>query len=81
LFQHITSYGADTSGLLIEQLRYAGLLKVVRETEIDNHDGTYSTAYMLEVNCPHGLDDEVWARQNAERMRSFGINAQDPWRS
>ena len=49
-------------GLLIEQLRYMGFVKVHSDTSIDFH-------------CPHGLDSEIWARQNSERMRSFGFNA------
>jgi hypothetical protein len=75
LFQHITK-DRDSAGLLIEQLRYAGLVKVIKETEIES-----GTAYMLEINCPKGLNDLVWAQQNAERMRSFGINAQDAFSS
>ena len=58
----------DSSGLLIEQLRYAGLLSVI--ADMDTH-------YVLQAYCPTGLLSDVWAQQNSERMRSFGINAVD----
>jgi hypothetical protein len=75
IFMHITK-DRDSAGLLIEQLRYAGIVKIVTESEIDS-----GTSYMLEINCPHGLNDRVWAKQNADRMKSFGINAEDTFSS
>ena len=52
--------------LLIESLRYAGLVEVHRA----DNDGV-----CFDLICPHGLDDKVWAKANAERMQSFGYNA------
>ena len=73
-FLHIASSarGAD-AGLLIEQLRHAGIVSVVSEKAV----GEDRVAYMLQIRCPHGLNDVSWAARNAERMRSFGINATD----
>lgn len=56
-----------SADLLIEQLRYMGLVSIISESE----DG-----YMLQVQEPRGVEaGGCWADQNAERMRSFGINA------
>lgn len=69
----------DNSGLLIEQLRYAGLVKVIKEDATE-----HGPVFMLELNAPKGYDSEggrVWAKQNADRMRSFGINAVDTFAS
>lgn len=51
---------------LLEQFRYAGLITVHR----DNDEGI-----CFDLHCPHGLVSENWAKQNAERMRSFQYNA------
>lgn len=50
-----------------EALRYAGFSRRLEET---TDRGVY------ELRCPHGNDGHVWATQNAERLRSFGLNAQ-----
>lgn len=66
------------TGMFIEQLRYAGIVNIVKENHVDNE-----TTYMLELKAPRGLTGDgvrVWAFQNANRMQSFGINAQDTWR-
>jgi len=55
------------AGLLIEQLRYMRLLSVVR----DNDNG-----YVLRVPAPAFANADIWATRNAERMRSFGLNAE-----
>lgn len=48
--------------LLLEQLRYAGLVKLT--------EGSF------DIMAPHGHGDgKVWAEQNAERMRSFHLDA------
>lgn len=60
------------TGMFIEQLRYAGLLTVVRETEAENQVDTW---FVCQMRAPKGLNAAVWAQQNAERMQSFGINA------
>lgn len=71
--------GSDM-GLLLEQLRYAGILRIVATREDvyhgtvrDVHHGEIST---IEIGCPYKISDEKqWAEANAERMRSFGIPA------
>lgn len=56
-----------SSELIIEQLRYAGVLSVQKE----DGDG-----YVLRINCPSRLvNDDHWAESNQERMSTFGINA------
>jgi hypothetical protein len=52
--------------MFLEQLRYAGLVEVHR----NDADGV-----CFDLLCPHGLNDEVWARQNAEHMQSYTYNA------
>ena len=69
-FQHIAR-DSDSAGLLIEQLRYAGLVNVVSEKEIE--DGR--VAYLLKIQAPHDLNESVWIDHNVNRMKSFGINA------
>lgn len=80
LLQWIAKDTNDASGLLVEQLRYAGLVRVVKESHDDEHE---QTVYMLEVKAPRGITGDgvrVWAEQNASRMKSFGFNAADSWR-
>lgn len=67
--------GGHTSGLLIEQLRYCGLVSVVKQTE-----NLTNTTYILEIPAPRGVDKRVWADQNALRMKSFGLNAAASWK-
>lgn len=77
LFQWtVPDHNTGSVGMLIEQLRYAGLVKVVKET--DNENGR---AFVLEINAPKGYDDRAWAHQNVNRMKSFGINAVDTFAS
>lgn len=54
--------------LWVEQLRYMGHAK-----ELASFEDPPRT--VIEFYCPHGLDSRIWAQQNAERMRSFGIDA------
>lgn len=54
-------------GLLLEWFRYAGLVQVHRDTP---------ETTVFDICCPHGLVSEVWAKMNAERIRSFGYSAQ-----
>jgi hypothetical protein len=53
--------------VLIECLRYAGVLSVVSQTD---------KSTMIRIHCPKGLVSEPWAKMNAERMRTFGYNAE-----
>jgi hypothetical protein len=55
-------------GVWVEQLRYMGFVK-----ELANLENPPRT--VLEFYAPKGIDSHVWAGQNAERMRSFGIDA------
>lgn len=61
---------ADKWGLLIEQLRYMGHFRVHR----DGDNGVVFDIYPI-IHASKGEPREAWCRQNAERMRSFGINA------
>ena len=62
----------DQCGLLIEQLRYAHLLTVVSTRDLVDGE-----VYTLRMACPvRGLDEQTWANQTAERMRSFGLRAE-----
>ena len=52
-----------------EQLRYMGHAKihtVASRTDITN---------VIDLLPPHDVDSYVWAKQNADRMTSFGYNA------
>lgn len=63
-------------GLLIEQLRSAGVVHVVKERH--EMEGCY---YLLEIRCPRGpYDLRMWADMNASRMQSFGLNAHASWK-
>lgn len=56
-----------TAELLIEQLRYMGVVSIVTESD---------ESYVLQIQEPRGVEaGGLWADQNAERMQSFGINA------
>jgi len=70
-FMFLSGDNIHGAGLLIEQLRYAGKLSVVRENVVET--GTW---YVLQIRPPHGYNDVRWAQQNVERMQSFGINAE-----
>ena len=75
----------DQSGLLIEQLRRMRFLNVLKDftplsvEEIDKLKSglmsrLYEGYYVLEFPTPKGFN-ELWAKGNADRMQSFGINA------
>lgn len=55
-------------GALIECFRYAGLVSHPREG-----DGTTLT---FDIYPPHEAPTKAWADMNAERMRTFGFNAE-----
>jgi hypothetical protein len=54
--------------MLIEQLRYAGVLSIVK------HD-TDAGNMVIEIYPPREVNADIWAEMNAGRMKSFGINA------
>lgn len=53
-------------GAWVEQLRYMGFAKELAD---------YCTHNVIEFYAPRGADSEIWAEQNAARMRSFGLDA------
>lgn len=73
----------ELPGLWVEQMRRLGYLR-----EIKGYDGEHakdpvtgelmdSQSQVLELYCPNATkhDTHGWADMNADRMRSFGINA------
>ena len=56
--------GQHAAGLLIEQLRYVGV--------IDNREG--ENEFMITARAAG--DSERWARVNCDRMASFGVKAE-----
>lgn len=61
-------------GVWIKQFRHMGLLRVLEVLE----EGTLSERTVLEFEYPgsaRGIDTKIWAEQESERMKSFGINA------
>lgn len=55
-----------TLGEFIECLRYARLIHIHR----DNSEGM-----CFDILPPAGVDSEMWAHLNEQRMQSFGYNA------
>jgi len=54
-------------GVWLEQMRHLGYLNILKQ---------YDNRTVVEFMCPHrGLDTMLWAQQESERMKSFGINA------
>jgi hypothetical protein len=62
---------------LVEQLRYAGLSWVHTLGEVRTGPlGEVCTKTIFDLLPPAGTgDSRVWAKQNAERMTSYGYNA------
>lgn len=58
-------------GTWVETFRYMGFLSVLQAYDGAVTDGSE----VIEIRAPHGVDTLAWAKQNAERMASFGINA------
>lgn len=56
------------SGLWVEQLRHMGFAREL--AEFDDPERT-----VVEFYAPRGTDSQHWAKENAERMHSFGFNA------
>lgn len=50
----------------VECLRYAGLL---------THEHT-ENAFVINIRAPEHLNGDVWADQNAQRMKTFGFNVE-----
>jgi len=64
-----SSLGNHTIGEFIECMRYAGMIKIHRD------DGTGMCFDLLPPGYP-GIDTRIWAQMNADRMKSFGFNAE-----
>lgn len=71
IFKHqVTEQGPDFGGLLVEQLRYAGIVTVHERAQSD------TVPHFFDIHAPKSVSDtDLWAKMNAERMQSFGINA------
>jgi len=52
--------------LFVEQLRYAGLV----------HRHNIDTRLVFDILPPAKVESKVWAKQVAERMQTFGYNAE-----
>jgi len=52
--------------LFVEQLRYAGLV----------HRHNIDTRIVFDILPPAKVESKVWAKQVAERMQTFGYNAE-----
>ncbi len=66
----------DKTGLLLENLRYMGFVKILKNWEpIEPFGDNAEGKTILEFTAPKGLRASVWCEQNAARMRSFEINA------
>jgi hypothetical protein len=63
---YLTDRQREGAGDVLECLRYAQVLTVHRNDE---------NGVCFDVHAPQGLNSEVWAKQNAERMSTYGWNA------
>ena len=68
----------DSSGLLLEQLRRAGLLKM--EIVLKNRESRGSVAqdkveYTVIIRSPKEVDGAEWAAAQVKRMTEFGLTA------
>jgi hypothetical protein len=57
--------------MLIEQLRYAGIVSDVKHEYRDEEDSEGIISFNLYP--PKGVDIHVWADHNTARMKSFSI--------
>jgi len=60
--------------LLVEQLRYAGLVGSINEKYKDDEDSFGTLEFIIYPSS--GVRESVWAEQNTARMRSFSIKAE-----
>lgn len=63
------TWGPSMHGAWVESLRRMGYLRVVRP-----YDGR-NPYEVFEISAPRGVDSKIWADGNAERMKTFGIDA------
>lgn len=64
--------GTSGVGMLLENLRYAG---VVGNVECKYSEDAKTEFYSFSVYAPKGIVESVWAEQNSQRMRTFGLKA------
>lgn len=73
---HLVTSDLLLSGVWVEQLRYMGLAReIYASRQMGDDKGPERTVIEFYCRNPREYDSKVWADQNAERMRSFGINA------
>jgi len=60
--------------MLVEQLRYAGLVGSI-DMEFKNNEDAHGTLTFT-IYPPSNVNEKVWAEQNVARMRSFMIKAE-----
>ena len=58
--------------LLLEQLRYAGIVGRIETPDLEDTHGIIK----FDLWPPSGVREKVWAEQNVARMRSFSIKAE-----
>ena len=63
----------DNVGVLLECLRYAGLIGSLEHKYEDDEDS--EGFYDFIMYAPKDVETEAWAWNNAKRMRTFMINA------
>ena len=73
----------DAGTVVTEHLRYAGLISVENwshpshglpleiEKALDRQEGEV----IIIMECPHGLNAQVWSQQNVDRLASFNVKA------
>ena len=70
--------------VVTEHLRYAGITGIKDSYHstinlpliVEKYFEDYTTGYVLvDIECPHGLIGETWAKMTRDRIRSFGTRA------
>ncbi len=73
---HVENFECDSDdrvGLLLENLRYAG---VVGNVESEYNEEVTRETFRFDIYAPKGVDEKIWAEMNAKRMRSMIIKAE-----
>ena len=65
----------NSASLLVEQLRYAGLVFGVSHQYRNDEDSDGVLSFTIE--SPGGFKPSAWADMNVRRMKSFGIKAEE----
>ena len=64
---------SDKASVLLECLRYAGIIGNLEHKYADDEDAT--GYFNFTIYAPEDVEKEAWANMNAKRMRSFMIRA------